>query len=170
MMKLRIALGITAALGVLAAFTTSAAQAEPTEETQAAYVLMGLLNEQMLGGFWIEQTAVSPAVFVRHDENGKAQMTVTISKVGNCQYQLDVDAGDADHVAVVKNLLNADPDKTRNVNFAEIEIPGMTASCKVISGARTLCGTPHDYAAFVYGVAFDHEIASLKAFKAKFCQ
>lgn len=171
-MKLRIALG-AAALGVLAAFTSSAAQAEPTEETQAAYVLAGLLDNAMAMTLWVEQTATSPATFAVHDGKDAVIMTMTVSKLGNCEYQLGVELTGQQHghVDSVKNLLNADPDKVMPGNRG-ISVPGMTGSCKVVSGDQQLCTQERgDTLGFIFETsALAHERAALKAFKAKYCK
>jgi hypothetical protein len=70
----------------------------------------------------------------------------------------------------VRDLRNADPDKVMEHNNS-IVVPGMTGSCKESGGAKGGCDNfKADQSMVPLGVSLTHERASLKAFKAKYCQ
>lgn len=175
-------LALSTAIAGCSSSGSSAVAKEKTEETQAAYVLRGLLDQWTGARSWVEQTATAPAVFISHLESDKGEpdegvSTFTVTKAGRCKYQIHIESRTKPlEVTFVhdltKDLSGVDLDKAplSKLNSVIATVPGMTGSCTVVTGKPELCSNIGADQLMMYGgVSLVHETGALKAFKAKFC-
>ncbi|CDX21339.1 exported hypothetical protein [Mesorhizobium plurifarium] len=172
-----VALVLLAGLAGCSGSGSAATQPEKSEETQAAYVLHGLVDQAMLFTNWVEQTSTSPAVFQLHSDGGVQQDTFTVTKADKCKYQIHIErkggSEDGAVVDMVKDLSGVDVDKAppRKLHDMVASIPGLAGSCTVSAGKSQACSNVGaDQTMLPFGFALGHEKEAIKAFTARFCR